>query len=83
MITRATLGLKSLEQHNNAKYISHILRFWKESKIPLVTSVNPYLIYHHTISVNFIATIQHLREPACPKECWGMLGFFEDIRRVI
>lgn len=52
-------------------------------QIYLVTSVTPYLIYHHAVSIDFITTVQHIGKSACSMECGGILGFFLDIKGAI
>lgn len=42
-----------------------------------------YLINHHTVSVDFVTPIRHVRELACSKGRWGVLGLFEAIKGVI
>lgn len=76
-ITRAALRLKLPEGHSTAESISHTLGF------PLGTWVTPYLIYHHTVSIDIIATVQHVRKPTSSVELGGLLGFFEDVTGAI
>lgn len=52
-------------------------------QIYLATSVTPYLIYHHAVSIDFITTVQHVGKPACSMECGRMLGCFLDIKGAI
>jgi hypothetical protein len=42
-----------------------------------------YLVNHHTVSVDFITPVQNIRELACSKGRWDMLGFFEAIKGAI
>lgn len=49
----------------------------------LARSAMPYLVYHHTVRVDFITSIQHVREMACGKEFGAQLGFFEVIKGAI
>lgn len=55
----------------------------ERGQVHLGTSVTPYLIYHHTVSIDFIATVQHVRKPTGSVERGGLLGFFEDITGAI
>lgn len=41
------------------------------------------LINHHTVSIDFVTPIRHVRELACSKGRWGVLGLFEAIKGVI
>ena len=64
------------------------MEFWdahifKRGQIPLATALIPHLIYHHAVSVDVITTVQHVRELASSKKCWGVLGFFEGIKGTI
>ena len=63
------------------------MAFWdahifKRGQIPRATALIPHLIYHHAVSVDFITTIQHVRELASSKK-WGVLRFFEGIKGTI